>query len=180
LQIWKWDIILWALKIIFMNLSELKSTPITLDQAKDEIQQRKRLYKDVMDMEENLSATFHTRTNEGVETGKNFYGHTGNAFIFTKESVLRHFFNNGNFEEPTANKYLLVILAAHDKDANRFLKGNPTAIIAGAQVSENTTETSADDYVVLNIPFPADQYPPVETIEEIHSITPSIGIKLPS
>ncbi len=95
-----------------------------------------------------------------------YYSKEYNAFIFTKELVMRFF--NGDPDDKHAPKqsadYLMVILGAQTEDDKdkKFLKGEPTVLVAGVYKKEEESE----DFYSLGIPEAADEHPPHITIAE--------------
>lgn len=146
------------------------SKPINLIKAKSEIQQRKGLWNIAIGVKALLASLYPDR-----KVAENFYGHPGNAFLFEREVVLKHFFVDGDPDKGKTDKtHLLVVSGAHDLDEDIFKKGDPTIIIAGVKPNpDQSAEEKAKglyEYVAAAIDEPADEYPPVQTIDDIHSI----------
>lgn len=89
--------------------------------------------------------TLEELTKENFSSTKRFFESDINAFIFSKETIMRFFEDQGNAE------YLMVILGAKFQ-ANE--EGVPTVLVAG--VNNN----GPDKYISLNIPLPASEQPP--------------------
>lgn len=82
---------------------------------------------------------------------KKFFDSDVNAFLFSKETVMRF------FEKEADAGYLMVILAAKFKEEEA---GIPTVVIAGVNKTDNNT------FVSLNIKDPATEQPPRIVITE--------------
>jgi hypothetical protein len=130
----------------------LKSEPITRKQAEDYVNEYLPL-KQVL-ITKVLPRISAQELNEvSFAEAKKFFSSEINAFIFTKETVMR-FFDAAQNEGQTA-QYLMVLLAAKYDGAD---KGAPTIVVAGV----NETEGKEDSYTSLNIEYPATEQPPTQ------------------
>jgi len=92
-----------------------------------------------------------------------------NAFIFSKELVLR-FFNDNNDDENA--DFLLVLLGAHPKDlaqSDDFKPGSFTVVTTGCK---KVVEDEKILFRTLKIKDPGNEYPPKKMMAKLVSIGP--------
>ena len=90
--------------------------------------------------------------NDVIDETKKHFNSTANAFVFSKELVMRFFPDDPS--KPQAD-YLMVIFAAKYEGAD---KGEPTVVVAGVN------KTANNKFVSLDIPEPGTEQPPKSTI----------------
>lgn len=125
-------------------------TPIELTDAK--------LYVDeYIKLKKKLKSKVLTKVTQSERDGDNdlkkadkHFNSTTNAFIFSKETIMRFF--DGTLNNGQTADYLVVFFAAKFKDDKD--KSNPTVVVAGVN------EKDAGEYVSLNIDKPATEQPP--------------------
>ena len=141
--------------------TEFAGKPIKIDEAKKYVKAYlplKNCLKNEILPHVNLSLV-KSSTDVVDETKKHFTS-TANAFVFSKELIMRFFPDDAS--KPHAD-YLMVIFAAKYDGSE---KGEPTVVVAGVnQVANNK-------FVSLNIPDPGTEQPPKSTIIDFpdHSI----------
>lgn len=91
-----------------------------------------------------------------------------NAFVFSRDEVLRFFFGDAIPPSPEGQaKHLMVILGAQHEQINGFQIGQPTVIISGVNEMTDNTEGPSFKFRSLNITDPATEYPPRSVIAEL-------------
>lgn len=151
------------------------SRPISRREANDIIGKRKSIAEKIGNW---IGAI--VRHTGGKNAAANFYEHRGNSFLFTKQSVLRHFYPNGDTSQPPYPNvtHLRVVLGAHEKDDTPFKEGDPTICITGAE-QITKIEDSKDGELTFKVttpdPNPFDEHPPVEGVAGADKFTEDDG-----
>ncbi len=136
-------------------------TPITAEEAdkylKKFVEIRENLQIEAMPITTRIR--IESQNMDVLEELNTFYTADVNAFIFSRSLVERFFSGLNENEQPQPKAdYLMVITGAKYKGPD--IIGTPTVVIAGVNKEADNT------YRSLNIPYAADQQPPVETIVE--------------
>lgn len=148
-----------------MVLFDNESRKIPLDEANRIIEKRANLYVRTARLVSEI-----LRFVRGNQEIINHFDHPGNSYLFTRKSVLRHFFEDENFTILKKDvSHLRVILGAHEKDDrnSNFKTGDPTICITGANQESSTQINGRTEFtfkVVTEGEEPFDEHPPIETV----------------
>jgi hypothetical protein len=98
---------------------------------------------------------------------------TYNAFIFTKDLIMR-FFDGSEKDEsgnPRSSNFLMVLLGAHPYDTGDFKAGSPTVMTVGCErkiINPGGVDGNEEvRFYPLGIAYPANEYPPKMVVTQL-------------